>query len=57
MWPSLKVTQNVIIVFFVFMKTLAAAFNARCSVAVTIPYVIRVYDVPFLSPIIMMSLL
>jgi len=57
MWPSLKETQNVIIVCFVFMRTVAAAFSARCSVAVTIPYVIRVSGVPFLSPIIMMSLL
>jgi len=56
-WPSLKKTQNVVIVFFAFMTTVTAGFNARCSVAVTILYVISVFGAPFLSPIIMMSLL
>ena len=48
-WPSLKKTQNVRIVFFAFITRVAAAFNARCSVAVTIPYVVRVSGVPFIT--------
>jgi len=39
------------IVFFAVMKAVAAAFNARCSVAVRIPYVIRVSGVQYLSAV------